>query len=244
VRDLRVRASALETGLRLLLMSAVTLPAAIASGRLGSRVPTRLLVGVGLGLSGLGLLLMAGLNAGPSWTHLIPGLLLAGVGTGLVNPALAGTAVGVVEHRAAGMASGMNTTFRQVGVATGIAIFGPLFATRTTDSIVAGLRGTLPAREAGQVAAGVVQGQGGNAFAVLPPAVRQVAAHTAKAAFASGLNEILIVSGIGALVAAAAAAAMIRRRDFIGHGQPQPAAPAAAAEISPQPEPVAAGREG
>ncbi len=236
--------SALQTGLRLLLMSAVTLPAAIASGRLSSHVPTRLLVGGGLALSGLGLLLMAGLSAGSSWTHLIPGLVLAGVGTGLVNPALAGTAVGVVEHRAAGMASGMNTTFRQVGVATGIAIYGTLFASRITDSIVAGLRGTVPAREASGVAAGVVQGQGGQAFAALPAAVRGVAAQTARAAFASGLNEILVVSGVGALAAAVVAAAMIRRKDFVAHSQHQPAGPAAATQKSPQPEPVASGVEG
>jgi EmrB/QacA subfamily drug resistance transporter len=178
--------SALQTGLRLLIMSAVTLPAAVVSGRLSSRVPLRLLIGLGLALSGAGLLLMAGLAADSSWTHLIPGLVLAGAGSGLVNPALAATAVGVVPHRAAGMASGINSTFRQVGVATGIAVFGTLLAGRV---------GHRP--------------------------ITQIS----RAAFVSGLNEILVVSGVGALVAAVAALVLIRARDF---------APAATA---PQPVP-------
>jgi EmrB/QacA subfamily drug resistance transporter len=216
--------SALQTGLRLLVMSAVTLPAAIASGQLSSRLPSRLLIGAGLALCGLGLLLMAGLSASSGWTHLIPGLVLTGAGSGLVNPALAGTAVGVVRHHAAGMASGMNTTFRQVGIATGIAIFGTLFATRLTSDMVAGLRGTLPASRAQSVATAVVQGQSGRAFAALSPATRRIAAEATRSAFASGMNEILLVSGAGALVAAVVAAAFIRRQDFVAHRQQQPAA--------------------
>jgi EmrB/QacA subfamily drug resistance transporter len=167
--------SALQTGLRLLIMSAVTLPAAIASGRLTNRVPVRLLIGAGLALSGLGLLAMSGLHPDSGWIHLIPGLILAGVGSGLVNPALAATAVGVVPARSAGMASGINTTFRQVGVATGIAVYGTLFAVKV----------------------------GHRPLAQVP-----------RAAFVSGLNEILVVSGIGALAAAVAALALIRSRDF------------------------------
>jgi EmrB/QacA subfamily drug resistance transporter len=211
--------SALQTGLRLLIMSAVTLPAAIVSGRLSSHVPVRLLIGLGLAASGGGLLLMAGLTAGSSWTHLIPGLVLAGVGSGLVNPALASTAVGVVSHRAAGMASGINTTFRQVGIATGIAVFGTLFATRLTGDIVSGLRGTPAAGQAHAVATAFSQGEGQHVIAALPAAARPVVAHAARAAFVSGLNEILVVSGVGALVAALVATALIRRKDFVAPAQ-------------------------
>ncbi len=46
---------------------------------------------------GFGLLLMRGLDARSSWTHLIPGLIVSGVGVGLVNPPLASTAIGVVR---------------------------------------------------------------------------------------------------------------------------------------------------
>jgi hypothetical protein len=172
---------------------------------------------------------MAGLTAGSSWTHLIPGLILAGVGSGLVNPALAGTAVGVVPPRQAGMASGMNTTFRQVGIATGIAVFGTLFASRLTGDIVSGLRATPAAGQAHAVATAVTQGQAQQAIAGLPRGVQRVAGEAVRAAFVSGLNEILVVSGIAALIMAVAALVLIRNKDFAAHA-PSPSGPPAAAE--------------
>ena len=48
------------------------------------------------------------------------------VGVGMVNPPLASTAVGVVPPQRAGMASGISSTFGQVGIATGIALLGTL----------------------------------------------------------------------------------------------------------------------
>jgi EmrB/QacA subfamily drug resistance transporter len=214
--------SALQTGLRLLIMSAVTLPAAIASGRLTSHVPVRLLVGPGLALCGLGLLLMSGLGPASGWTRLIPGLIVAGVGSGLVNPALASTAVGVVPPRAAGMASGINTTFRQVGIATGIAVFGTLFVTRLTGDTVAALRETSLDARAHAIAAAASQGQGARALATLPAAARRAAGAVIRSAFTAGLNEILVVSGAGALLAAVVATALIRGRDFEAQAPSQP----------------------
>jgi predicted MFS family arabinose efflux permease len=223
--------SALQTGLRLLIMSVASLPTAIASGRLSSRVPVRLLIGAGLAMSGAGLLLMAGLAVGSGWTHLIPGMILAGLGSGLINPALASTAVGVVPHRAAGMASGINTTFRQVGVATGIAIYGTLFATRLTGDIVSGLRATPLAGHAHALATAVSQGQGQRVLGAAPAADRQIAGHAVRSAFVAGLNEILIVAGVGALVAAVVAVLLIRSRDFVAARAQAPAGgPAAATE--------------
>jgi EmrB/QacA subfamily drug resistance transporter len=125
--------SALATGLRLLLITGATLLVALPAGRLSARVPTRLLIGPGLLLVGIGLLLMRGLDVRSSWTHLIPGFIVAGVGSGLVNPPLASTAIGVVQPRDAGMASGINTTFRQIGIATSVAALGSIFATRLHD---------------------------------------------------------------------------------------------------------------
>ena len=72
---------------------------------------------------------MRGLTVDAGWTHLLPGMIIAGVGAGFVNTPLAATAVGVVEPTRAGMASGINTTLRQVGTATGVAVLGAIFAT-------------------------------------------------------------------------------------------------------------------
>ena len=122
--------SPLATGLRFLPLSLLAFVAAPLSGRLSTRIPVRILLGVGMALVGLALVLMHGLTASSGWTALLPGFLVGGLGIGLVNPALAGVAVGVVEPRRAGMASGINNTFRQVGIATGIAGLGAIFQSK------------------------------------------------------------------------------------------------------------------
>ena len=121
--------SPLGCGWRLAIITAGSLVTAIPAGRLSARVPVRFLIGPGLLLVGIGLLMMRGLTADSSWTHLIPGFIVAGVGSGMVNAPLASTAVGVVQPQDAGMASGINTTFRQIGIATSIAALGSIFAT-------------------------------------------------------------------------------------------------------------------
>jgi hypothetical protein len=57
-------------------------------------------------------------------------MAIAGAGSGLVNPPLASTAVGVVAPEDAGMASGINSTFRQVGIAVSVAVLGSIFDSR------------------------------------------------------------------------------------------------------------------
>ena len=157
--------NAFQTGLRLLVLSGGILLTSTIAGRLTSHVPIRFLIGPGLLLVGVGLLLMRGLDASSSWTHLIPGLIVSGAGVGLVNPPLASTAIGVVTPERAGMASGINSTFRQVGIATGIALLGTLFSSRVKDTVThlvsagpgarlarlaAGHRGQVRRREAGR----------------------------------------------------------------------------------------------
>jgi EmrB/QacA subfamily drug resistance transporter len=140
--------SAVEAGVRVLpLTGAIFLTAGIA-GRLSARVPTRLLIGPGFVLIGIGLLLMHGLTPSDDWTALLAGMIVAGVGAGLVNVPLASTAVAVVEPARAGMASGVNSTFRQVGIATGIAALGAIFshsigAAATPQAFVDGLNNIL-----------------------------------------------------------------------------------------------------
>ena len=70
---------------------------------------------------------MRGLSASSEWTALLGGFIVAGIGVALVNAPLASTAVSVVPPERAGMGSGINSTFRQVGIATGTAALGALF---------------------------------------------------------------------------------------------------------------------
>ena len=84
------------------------------------------------------LLLMGGLSVSSGWTHLIAGFIIAGAGVGMANPSLATIAVGVVPPARSGMASGINNTFRQAGIATGIAGLGAIF--QHPGSVEAGRR--------------------------------------------------------------------------------------------------------
>ena len=213
--------SALGTGVRLVILSGGILVTSAITGRLSSHVPVRLLIGPGLALVGIGLLLMRGLDAGSSWTHLVPGLIVAGIGAGMINPPLASTAVGVVEPERAGMASGINSTFRQVGIATGIALLGTLFGSRVATSIAAGVAGNpdLGSR-GGDIALAVQTGKVGELTASLPPQLRETVGTLARTAFTDGLDRILLLGAIGALLSAVSAFFLIRQKDFVSQGGP------------------------
>ena len=96
----------------------------------------RFLLSSGLGLTGLALLLMYGIKLDSGWTTLLAGFIVGGIGIGLVNAPLASTAVGVVPRAQAGMASGINNTFRQVGISTGIAALGAIFQDKIRSELM------------------------------------------------------------------------------------------------------------
>jgi EmrB/QacA subfamily drug resistance transporter len=207
--------SPLGTGLRLMVISGGILVTSTVAGRLTSHVPARLLIGPGLLLVGVGLLLMRGLDAGSTWIHLIPGMIVSGVGVGMVNPPLASTAVGVVPPQRAGMASGINSTFRQVGIATGIALLGTLFSSKVGDEVRARVAAVPGLSHQGpRIATAVQSGEIGNVIGHLPAPARQAVGAITRAAFTTGLNRILLVAAIIALVSGVVSLAAIRTRDF------------------------------
>ena len=209
--------SALQTGLRFLVLSGGILLTSTLAGRLTAHVPIRLLIAPGLLMVGIGLLLMRGVTAESGWTHLIPGFIVAGAGTGMINPPLASTAIGVVTPDRAGMASGINSTFRQIGIATGIAGLGALFSHTVRIHIVSALSGApgVGTHTAQAIAAGV-SGGGGSAAGLkrLPAQAQSVAAHAVHSSFAAGLNEVFLVGAVLSLVAAVLTLVLIRGKDF------------------------------
>jgi EmrB/QacA subfamily drug resistance transporter len=220
--------SALQAGVRFLPLSLSIFFTAAIAGRLTSFVPTRLLIAPGFVLIGIGLLLMRGLTVTSNWTHLIPGMILSGVGAGLVNVPLVATAVGVVAPRRAGMASGINSTFRQVGIATGIAVLGTIFASHIRSNLVADLAGTPVAGYAGQISDGIASGQVHAVLSHVPTAARPAIEAAARAGFVDSLNLILLIAGVLTFVAAILSFFLIREKDFVeGQGtaarSPRPA---------------------
>ncbi|MGV9309959.1 MFS transporter [Nonomuraea sp. NPDC003727] len=218
--------SALGAGARLLVVSACSTVAATVAGRLSSQVPVRWLIGPGLVLVGAGLLLMMGLDAGSDWTHLVPGFVVAGIGSGMVNPPLASTAVGVVPVHRSGMASGVNQTFRQVGIAVGIALYGSMFS----SSLHSGLKDRLGSAPdlrgyTDPLADALHRGDPGQVIGSAAPQVRGRLWDAVGAGFASSLNGLLLVSGMVAVIGGILAFALIRTKDFVplpGPGGPPP----------------------
>lgn len=118
-----------ETGLRLLPLTLAIFIVAPVAGRLTSRLPLRIPLVGGMLLLGLAMIFMHGLDGG-EWSGLLPGLVLGGVAIGLISPALAAAMVSVLPVERSGLSSGINNTFRQLGIAIGIAGLGAIFDQR------------------------------------------------------------------------------------------------------------------
>jgi len=208
----------LAAGLRFLPVTLLSFAVAPVSGRLSVRVPIRALLGTGMLLVSAGLLAMTAVDAGSGWTTLIPGFLLAGAGIGMVNPPLASTAVGVVHHSRSGMASGINNTFRQVGIATGIAALGAIFQHQVVAKTQAALAASHAALSAppGKLDPLLVSG-GVRPFASsLPAPSRNGLLHAYRVGFTGALTDILLIAAAIAFTGAVLGASMVRSRDFVG----------------------------
>jgi EmrB/QacA subfamily drug resistance transporter len=118
--------SAIEAGLVYLPATVVIFLVSGATSSLGEKVSHRVMISSGLALVAVGMALMTLAQADSSWTALLPGMLLAAVGTGLFNPSVIAVALGSVPVEQSGLAAGVNDTFRQAGVAVGVAALGAL----------------------------------------------------------------------------------------------------------------------
>jgi EmrB/QacA subfamily drug resistance transporter len=223
----------LEAGLRFLPITFLSFVVAPISGKLLNYVQARVLLGAGLICVGLGLLLMHGIALGDSWTTLLPGFIIAGIGIGLANPAIASTALGVVAPARAGMASGINSTFRQIGIATGVAGLGAIFQSRISSEVSSMLATSPPSvqQHSGQFSDAVSSGAIGQAVAHTPTSLQAHLTHVGQSAFITGFNEILLIGAVVATIGGVLGLLMVRQRDFLAVPQAQPEAEA---------EPVAA----
>lgn len=133
-----LQTSALGTGCELLVITVAAMLTSILGGRAASVVSARVLISGGLALIGVGLLLMVGMSGSGSRTGLIPGIFVAGAGSGFTSASVASVAVGAAAPEQAGMASGVNSAFRQIGMSVSVAVLGSIFAARLTSHPTAG----------------------------------------------------------------------------------------------------------
>ncbi len=211
----------LAAGLRFLPLTVLAFIVAPIAGKLTVRIQIRYLLGSGLFLIAVGCVLMATTKADSTWTVLLPGFIVAGIGIGTVNPVLASSAISVVPPERSGMASGANSTFRQVGIATGIAGLGSVFQSQIQSHTLSTLRETSAGRE--------VLAHGGPALqsAILGGAVHRVAAtipsdafraallNAYRTGFSTTLNTIMAIGAVIALIGSIGAFVLVRQRDFV-----------------------------
>jgi EmrB/QacA subfamily drug resistance transporter len=210
--------SPLAGGARLLPSTVLCFVVPLATRTVAERFRPGVVLGTGMGITALGVASMYGLGAGSTWTALIPGLLLTGVGIGIVNPAIARTALGVVPRERSGMASGISNTFRIGGLATGVAALGAVFQHQLTGTFAGDLGLHVPASAlAKTVASGGTQAA--RRMAPGDPRLLGLVHH----AFVSGINRLLAIGAVAVFLGALAAFALIRPRDF--HTAPPPSAP-------------------
>ncbi|MFE2885591.1 MFS transporter [Streptomyces sp. NPDC059272] len=114
--------SAMSTAWLFLLWSGLSFTVALQARRLAGRVSSRHQLALGFLLHTAGVLTMLGALDSGSWLRLLPGLVIAGVGSGLLNAALPLLSVESVPAARAAMGSGAQQTFRYIGSCAGVAL--------------------------------------------------------------------------------------------------------------------------
>ena len=207
-------------GVRFLPLTVLAFVVAPFAGRLTVRIQARYLLGTGLLLITAGLLLMARTHPTSTWTVLLPGFVVAGAGIGMVNPVLASASISVVEPQRSGMASGANNTFRQVGIATGIAILGAVFQSQIVSHTSAVLKQSALGqavlhRGGAQLTAAMSAGEVRQLAGHVPATARAALLHAYHVGFSTTLNHLTTIAAIIAFVASISAFVLIRQRDFV-----------------------------
>ncbi|WLV24528.1 MFS transporter [Aciduricibacillus chroicocephali] len=224
-----------EAGFRLVIFSAISFLLSPVAGILMSKGQPKWLVFISLAFLAVGVWTMSGISPGDKpgdWLVLVPGFILAGIGNGLINPPISNLAVGTVEPRRSGMASGVNSVCRQIGIAFGTAFFGAILANRYTAIVkekinglhVRGLSDTIKEKmthgisEAGPIAGSTgLKGNGASSGAAdgfthspLFPKIQEIS----HGAFISGTSDIIKIAAIILAIGAVASLFLIRKKDM------------------------------
>lgn len=236
--------SAMQAGLRFLPLSALVLIGAPLAGRFSDRFGAKWILALGFAftLAGVAFLTRLGhATTAVDWTMLLPGLILTGIGNGMVNPPIASLAMGSVEPRYIGMASGANNVARQTGIAFGIAALSAFLAGRYNHYV---RTSTLHLHAShlshaerlqiihGITSAGPIAGSLGLSSAgpqyTKSPLFPELAA-AARHAFLLGTRDIVWMGSGFVAFGLVAVVVLVRQRDMV-HQRSQPAA----AGLSPQ----------
>jgi EmrB/QacA subfamily drug resistance transporter len=130
--------SPVQAGAALLPWTILIVIFAPIAGKLSDHVGSRWLMAAGMTTVGLCCLELSTVSVGSSFWRLLPGFILGGLGMAFVMTPMSAAVMGAAPVDKAGVASGVLNTFRQVGVALGIAITGAIVTNREAAALRAG----------------------------------------------------------------------------------------------------------
>ncbi|MEV6975085.1 MFS transporter [Kitasatospora sp. NPDC093806] len=187
-------ADAFGTGLRLMPMMLGLMVAARLSDKLVARTGPRPVIVLGLALLAAALLLGSRTEVSDGYGLAAVWLVLLGVGMGMSLITAQASALLTLPPARAGVGSGLMQTFRQVGGAIGVAVFGSLLAGSYRGALETGGLPAGAADRAGQsvVAADAVAAASGN------PALSA----SAHSAYVHGMTVVLLAAGVIAVLSA------------------------------------------
>ncbi len=130
--------SPIQAGAALLPWTVMIVIFAPIAGKLSDRVGSRWLMAGGMTVVAACCLLLSTVTLHSTFWHMLPAFLLGGLGMSFVMTPMSAAAMGAAPVAKAGVASGVLNTFRQVGVALGIAITGAIVANRAASAAAGG----------------------------------------------------------------------------------------------------------
>ncbi|MEK6277719.1 MAG: MFS transporter [Actinomycetota bacterium] len=228
----------LEAGVRFLPTTLMVMIVAPIAGRLSDRIGPRWPITVGLSMVTVSLYLFTLIDAGTTYSDLLPGFMLMGIGIALTMSPMSTAAMNAVAAAKAGIASGVLSMFRMIGGTFGVAAIGAIFQGEVRSRLDELLANTsVSAGQRSEIANTL--GSGSSAPGIIPPAEAKQVAAAGNDAFVYALSHAMrlsmAVAAAGAVIGFLLIEGRLRRRETV-----EPAGPAMAAGAPPAGGEVAA----
>ena len=220
--------SALQAGVRMLVIAAAIAVTAPVSSVVVRLAGTKLTTAAGLLLIAAGLWQVSGSSVAWTFTSILPGTILTGIGAGLVMPAVSGSVMGSLPRGDTGVGAATNGVFIQIGSALGVAVIGSLLSTRYQDRMTAALAPYHLPRAIQNTILGSVGGAL-DVAARVGGTTGHLLAYVARSAFISGADLGLLTAAAVALAGCVLALAVLPASPSADAG------PAAGARAARQP---------
>jgi EmrB/QacA subfamily drug resistance transporter len=183
--------------------------------RLATRFSGRSLLAAGLAITVVGNVAfwLVGRSHLPYGVFLVA-MVIAGCGAGLLNGQTVKVLQGAVPEDRAGMASGLASTTRFIGILVSVAALGAILSDVARDRFVAGAsKAGLAADAARQAAARVTSGDLAGLLAAAPAAARDALHSIALAAYGAGFASAAVVAACIAFIACVLAYGLISSQE-------------------------------